>query len=213
MMQTSFTQVPSSASQTTFTLTIGIPIIASLFFLLGFAIYIRRRWKKKNTPPSNRSQVVEMSAIVVNMPAGSGATEMPTAVIFKQNEPVIAVAVAMELEAREPQNGISASESLSLSSIKVDVDPATEIWKNRVKQLEQFYFLNDVKLSGKTEAQLRIFTLDMLDNYTFAGIIKNIQKKYPDCELPKRWIDDLNNNNNLGMIPDWILDQIKKDQV
>jgi hypothetical protein len=49
--------------------------------------------------------------------------------------------------------------------------------------------MNDAKLAAKTEPQLRKFTLGMIENYSFAGIIKNIQKKYPDCELPKKWLD------------------------
>jgi DNA-binding beta-propeller fold protein YncE len=102
---------------------------------------------------------------------------------------------------------------ISPPSGKIEVDSAVELWRNRVKQLERFYSINDTKMAGESKVSLREFTLSMFEDFSFADIVKQVGKRYPDCLFPKSWLDDLANKNELGMMPDWILNQIWKDQV
>jgi hypothetical protein len=185
---TTFPTGPSPVpSQSTSTLAIGITI--SVAICGAFGIFIWRR-RSRSSMLQDKGQVLPEkkenksgSAIAVLTDGAADLGQQQAQSVATSTDVVYA------LEVEDVGAGAMISSVSPLSSQKVDVDSTLDLWRDRVDQLEQFYLMNDAKLAAKTEPQLRKFTLGMIENYSFAGIIKNIQKKYPDCELPKKWLD------------------------
>jgi hypothetical protein len=59
---------------------------------------------------------------------------------------------------------------------------------------------NSYFVAGKSEAQLKEFVLSVFEDFSFEDIISTFQTKYPGGKLPKKWLDDLENKNEIGMI-------------
>jgi hypothetical protein len=89
---------------------------------------------------------------------------------------------------------ISISSNITSSS---SGDPVVSL-KNRVKQLERFFILNESKLTGETKAQVWEFTLNTFEDYSFEDVISTLQTRYPECKLPKNWLEDLERENEIG---------------